>query len=150
MNVQDIAKVVHTINKAYCESLKDFSQVDWEKAPENIKQSAIDGVNFIISNPDVGPDASHSNWLKFKEADGWKYGPVKDMDKKEHPCFVPYDDLPQEQKSKDYLFKATVKSLLPFLAPEVPDSKQATGIVHSFGEDGKRYADLSNMTTKPL
>ena len=29
-----------------------------------------------------------------EEADGWKYGPVKDPEKKEHPCFVPYDDLP--------------------------------------------------------
>jgi hypothetical protein len=50
-----------------------------------------------------------------RNGDGWKYGPVKDPEKKEHPCFVPYDRLPTEQKAKDYIFGAVVKSLAPIL-----------------------------------
>jgi len=46
---------------------------------------------------------------------GWKYGAVKDADKKEHPCFVPYEELPKEQQAKDHLFKATVSALSPLL-----------------------------------
>jgi len=44
---------------------------------------------------------------------------VKDTEKKEHPCFVPYAQLPPEQKYKDTLYLATVRSMakalgLPF------------------------------------
>jgi hypothetical protein len=46
-----------------------------------------------------------------KEADGWKHGPVKDPEKKEHPCMVPYGQLPAEQRAKDYLFIAVVKAM---------------------------------------
>ena len=103
-----IAKKCHEINRAYCAALGDASQLPWEQAPEWQRQSAINGVQFHIEHPDAGPDASHNSWLEEKRRDGWKFGPVKDADKKEHPCFVPYDQLPSEQKAKDYLFKGVV------------------------------------------
>ena len=104
----DIAKKCHEINRAYCAALGDTSQLPWDQAPEWQRQSAINGVQFHIDHPDAGPDASHNSWLEEKRSAGWKFGPVKDADKKEHPCFVPYDQLPAEQKAKDYLFKQTV------------------------------------------
>lgn len=109
--VEHIARVSHEINRAYCAALGDTSQAAWEGAPDWQKASALAGVQFHIENPDAGPEASHVSWLKQKEADGWKYGPVKDADKKEHPCFMPYDGLPAEQRAKDYLFRAVVHSL---------------------------------------
>lgn len=115
MNRTDIAKVAHEINKSFCASIGDTSQPSWEDAPEWQKESAINGVNFHIDNPEASPSASHENWLKQKEEDGWKHGPVKNPETKEHPCFVPYDQLPVEQRSKDYLFKQVVHSLLPHL-----------------------------------
>ena len=39
-------------------------------------------------------------------------GPVKDPEKKEHPCFLPYDELPLSQRIKDYLFTAVVEAAL--------------------------------------
>lgn len=104
----DIAKKCHEINRAYCAALGDTSQLPWGQAPEWQRQSAINGVQFHIEHPDAGPDASHNSWLEEKRSAGWQFGPVKDADKKEHPCFVPYDQLPAEQKAKDYLFKQTV------------------------------------------
>ena len=68
----------------------------------------------MLDNPDAPPSASHESWLAVKEADGWKYGEVKDPENKEHPCFVPYEQLPEEQKAKDHLFKAVVEALKPF------------------------------------
>jgi hypothetical protein len=116
MNVESIAQVAHEINKAYCESIGDNSQLSWDDAPEWQKSSAINGVNFHLSNPDASPSASHDSWLKQKTDEGWKYGPVKDADKKEHPCFVPYDELPVSQRSKDFLFKQIVHSLMPHIS----------------------------------
>ncbi len=111
MSAGDIACVAHAINRAYCQSIGDDSQPEWENAPEWQKESAINGVKYHQENPDADPRGSHENWLKEKEADGWVYGEVKDPDKKEHPCCVPYDDLPTDQKAKDYLFRQVIHSL---------------------------------------
>ena len=107
----NIARVAHEVNRAYCESIGDHSQVPWPEAPEWQKKSAVDGVTFHIDNVDATPEMSHENWMRGKIVDGWKWGPVKDPEKREHPCFLPYDQLPQEQRSKDYLFRAVVHAL---------------------------------------
>lgn len=107
---EQVARICHEVNRTYCEALGDTSQVAWEDAPDWQKTSAINGVRFHIENPDAGPSASHENWYKEKEATGWVYGPVKDVEKKEHPCMVPYDQLPPEQRTKDALFIAVVRA----------------------------------------
>lgn len=114
MNVTQIAQVCHEANRAYCTTLGDFSQAPWYVAPEWQKKSAITGVEFHLKTLQSGaepqPSASHDSWLAEKRADGWKYGPVKNSETKEHPCFVPYDALPAEQKLKDFIFCAVVKT----------------------------------------
>lgn len=106
-----IARVAHEVNMAYCQSLGDYTQVPWEQAPEWQQKSAIVGVEFHLNNPNASPADSHESWLKEKEADGWKYGEVKDSEAKTHPCFRPYDELPQEQRSKDFLFRGIVHAI---------------------------------------
>jgi hypothetical protein len=69
------------------------------------------GVKLHLENPSATPENSHESWLAEKAAAGWKFGPKKDPEKKEHPCFRPYAELPADQKAKDYLFRAVVHSL---------------------------------------
>lgn len=111
MNVEQIAKVCHQANKALCESQGDMTQVDFEDAPCWQKQSIIKGVKFNQGNPDAPARSSHDSWLEVKEAEGWKYGPVKDAEKKEHPCFISYEFLSEHHQTKDHLFKAIVAIL---------------------------------------
>lgn len=106
---EQVAKVCHNVNKAYCESIGDTSQPSWEDAPQWQKDSAMNGVDFHMKN-NVTPEESHVNWWREKEDNGWKYGHIKDPEKKTHPCMVPYSQLPKEQRAKDYLFKAVVDS----------------------------------------
>lgn len=117
MNIEDVAEICHTANRGLCDTLGDFSQPNWSEAPGWQRDSAIAGVKYHLAQRvlPVRPEASHESWLAQKEADGWKYGPVKDADKKEHPCFVPYDQLPLMQQAKDHLFGAIVEALRPFL-----------------------------------
>jgi hypothetical protein len=110
-DVFKVAKTCHEANRAYCKALGDDSQPAWEDAPDWQKSSAIKGVKFIWENPDASPAASHESWLEEKRKDGWSYGPVKDPVAKTHPCFVPYDELPVEQRAKDYIFGAIVRAL---------------------------------------
>jgi hypothetical protein len=105
MKIEQIAELCHEVNRAYCRSIGDESQLPWSEAPEWQKCSAINGVKFHLEN-DTTPEDSHINWMNEKLADGWVYGEVKDPEKKTHPCIVPYHELPQEQRSKDYIFKA--------------------------------------------
>lgn len=109
--IEQIAKTCHQANKGICEAFGDFTQVNWEQAPSWQQESAITGVKFNIDNPDAPASASHDSWLAEKERTGWKLGPVKDPIRKEHPCFVPYEELPPEQKVKDHVFKAIVSVL---------------------------------------
>ena len=109
--IEQIAKVCHQVNRAYCLSLGDTSQPYWDDAPDWQKSSACNGVLFHILNPDAGPVIAHEAWLEEKTSTGWKYGPVKDAEKKEHPCFLPYYELPREQQTKDALFIAVVKAM---------------------------------------
>jgi len=112
MNIDQVAKICHEANRAYCATIGDNSQVSWDEAPDWQKISAKRGVEFHLATLNQGSEptvaASHESWLREKTADGWKYGPVKDAEKKEHPCFVPYNELPAEQRMKDYLFVAIV------------------------------------------
>ena len=108
--MDSIARVCHEVNRAYCEALGDMSQPKWEDAPEWQRVSARMGVDLHTMG-DFGPEASHISWAKQKLDDGWKYGPVKDSEKKEHPCLVAFADLPREQQAKDYIFRAVVHAL---------------------------------------
>ena len=118
MKTISIAMMCHAINAAYCQSMGDDSQPTWEDAPDWQRNSAIAGVEMHLANPDATPEQSHESWYKVKEAEGWKYGEVKDMEKKEHPCFLPYEELPDEQKAKDYLFRTTVHLVKHLPDPE--------------------------------
>jgi hypothetical protein len=112
MTVEKIARVAHEANRGYCIGLGDYSQERWENAPQWQKDSAIAGVEAIIANPALTPEQSHEGWLTQKKDDGWVYGTTKNPDKKTHPCVVPYDELPAEQRVKDALFGAVVRALL--------------------------------------
>lgn len=53
--------------------------------------------------------------MAHKLADGWKFGPVKDPIAKLHPCLVPFEDLPKEEQTKDFIFRAVVCALTRLL-----------------------------------
>lgn len=115
MNTRDIAKICHEANRAYCESLGDDSQPAWDEAPGWQIESAMNEVYAHLHNPDFTPENSHESWLAEKVAAGWVYGKVKDPEIKTHPCCMPYSELPTEQRAKDYLFSAVVRSLAHML-----------------------------------
>lgn len=115
MNVNDIAKICHEANRAYCESIGDNSQQPWESAQAWQAESAVKGVRFRLENPNAEDSAQHDSWRKDKAEDGWIFGPVKSPERKEHPCMVPFEQLPDSQKAKDVLFGAIVNALRPFL-----------------------------------
>ncbi|WP_203368656.1 RyR domain-containing protein [Cysteiniphilum marinum] len=106
-----IAKIAHEINKSYCEALGDTSQPTWEDAPQWQKDSVMNGVNFHLNNPNLTPEQNHKNWLDLKINDGWTYGKEKDVENKKHPCVLPYEELPKDQRLKNVIFRQVVVCL---------------------------------------
>lgn len=109
-----IARIAHETNRAYCQAIGDDTQAAWPDAPQWQRESAINGVQFHLKELRAGrlpsPEESHNGWLAQKRAEGWTYGPKKDPSLKQHPCFMPYDGLPLDQRLKDYLFGAVCRA----------------------------------------
>lgn len=43
----------------------------------------------------------HEVWAKSRMKEGWTYGEQRDDKKKQTPCLVPYNELPEEEKEYD-------------------------------------------------
>lgn len=43
----------------------------------------------------------HEVWASNRMKEGWRYGATRDDSKKQHPCLVPYDQLPESEKDYD-------------------------------------------------
>ena len=46
---------------------------------------------------------THEHWAKQRIADGWTLGAERNDSRKQHPCLVPYDQLPESEKQYDRL-----------------------------------------------
>jgi len=110
--IETIARVCHAANRILRAELGEDAGPEWGMAPVHTRDSVVNGVEYLRDHPHAGPNASHENWLSLKESLGWKWGPVKDDVKREHPCFMPYHDLPPEQRLKDAVFHGIVRAML--------------------------------------
>jgi hypothetical protein len=114
--VEACAMAAHEVNRVYCIFTGDRSQPRWEDAPDWQKESVRHGVEGALAGNT--PEQSHEGWLKEKAAAGWKWGSAKDPAAKEHPCMLPYAELPAAQQQKDHLFIATVRAVAKSLGRE--------------------------------
>lgn len=57
-------------------------------------------------NPAAVVDAiavnAHEVWAKQRMDAGWTYGEVRDNDAKKHPMLIPYSEVPEKEKEKEY------------------------------------------------
>lgn len=109
---EQIARVTHEANRAlqHVQGAPGIPVAPpWDDFPADQQAGVISGVRLARSGATARE--LHDNWCAEKLADGWVYGEEKNNDAKTHPCLVAYDELPIEQRAKDYMFMAIVDAL---------------------------------------
>ena len=69
--------------------------------PEPIDLSLVDLPESLIQLSERIAENVHEVWAKARIDEGWTYGEKRDDIHKKHPCLVPYDELPEEEKEYD-------------------------------------------------
>ncbi len=141
LTLEEIAKLCHEVNREFCRAIKDPIKPSWEDAPEDQRVSCLKGVEYHLDNENTSPADSHDKWLEHKRMAGWTYGETYNPVALRHPCMVPFDQLPDAQKAKDFIFRAIVKTIAG-MAPVVkvgldPNDALDRGRMHSLEADMK-------------
>ena len=69
--------------------------------PQPIDTKNIKLDDEILKLSELLAENTHAVWANTRIEQGWKYGPVRDDAKKEHPCLVEYDELSEDEKEFD-------------------------------------------------
>ena len=69
--------------------------------PEPMDLSSVDLPESLIQLSERIAENVHEVWAKARMDEGWIYGEKRDDIHKKHPCLVPYDELPEEEKEYD-------------------------------------------------
>lgn len=103
------ASLCHEVNRELQIAAGDDSvSPHWKDAPNWQKVSALEGIVNALNGQ--SPRELHESWMAHKIEDGWVYGETKNAVAKTHPCLVPYEELDEDQKLKDKVFSAIVKT----------------------------------------
>lgn len=113
--VETLARGAHRLLQEYKGACGEDAGPDWDEAPVDLKTLTRSGVRGVLRGDT--PIESHERWVAGKRAQGWVYGPVKDAERKTHPCLLPWQELPQGDKVKDVLFATLVCEMHAALRP---------------------------------
>lgn len=89
----------------------------WDDLPYDEKQHAISKANYFIQtagNPNGHEECAkmHDLMLEAMLRDGWRYGEAHSEEEKRDHRLLPYRALPPHERTKDFLFRSVVISLL--------------------------------------
>ena len=88
--MEDVRKILNTSNvnnKTYTPNPINTINVE-------LSEELLELVELLAEN-------THDNWAAGRIAEEWIYGPVRNDELKQHPCLVPYNELPDNEKEYD-------------------------------------------------
>jgi len=69
--------------------------------PQPLDTSHVELSTDLLELTELLAKNTHEVWAKQRLAEGWKYGATRNDERKEHPCLVAYEDLPESEKEYD-------------------------------------------------
>ena len=70
--------------------------------PKPADISEIELPQELLEYTDAISKNVHEVWSAGRMSEGWTYGPVRNDEKRETPCLVPYEELSDEEKAYDW------------------------------------------------
>lgn len=108
--ITSCARACHEVNNSFRVAMGQKARQLWTLLPQKEKDIVKEGVYKALSGST--PEQMHESWMISKLNAGWKYGPVLNDTTKEHPCLVPYSELPSYETAKDELFIRVVRAMV--------------------------------------
>jgi len=87
--------------------------------PHPVDTSHIELPPELLALTDTISKNVHEVWAAKRISEGWKYGAVRDDEKRETPRMVPYEELPDEEKAYDWSTAESTLKLLISLGFEI-------------------------------
>lgn len=69
--------------------------------PEPIDVSGVTLGEEILKLSEALAKNTHEVWSAGRIKDGWTYGEKRDDERKQTPCLIPYEELPESEKEYD-------------------------------------------------
>ena len=136
-NILDIAKSIHRFyneNRSKEDGEKELEYPEWDSLTQDLKYSNMDqamdiprklrAIGCHLERGEGGLDRftdeeiarlaviEHERWINEKVSNGWIYGKTKDVEHRISPYLVPWDDLPEDIRKRDY---ETAVNIIPIL-----------------------------------
>ena len=69
--------------------------------PQPIDTAAVQLPQAVEELTELLARNAHEVWAQSRLADGWRWGPERNDERKEHPCLISYEELPESEKDFD-------------------------------------------------
>lgn len=69
--------------------------------PQPVDISDVELDKSLMELVEVMAKNVHDVWAETRIMDGWSYGPTRNDERKEHPCLVAYEELPESEREYD-------------------------------------------------
>jgi hypothetical protein len=83
-------------------------------APETIDTSHVELPADLTDLIEQLARNNHDHWARKRLDEGWRYGPTRSDERKEHPDLVPYEELTEGEKEYDR--KTVIEALKAIVA----------------------------------
>ncbi len=70
--------------------------------PQPIDTSKIEVPKDLLELAETMARNVHENWALERINEGWRYGAERKDAQKLHPCLIPFNELPENEKKYDY------------------------------------------------
>lgn len=81
--------------------------------PRPIDTSGVSLPDPLVALLEALARNAHDVWAVQRFEEGWRYGVARDDERQLHPCLVPYEELPDEEKEYDRaMVRETIRSIL--------------------------------------
>jgi hypothetical protein len=89
----------------------------------------------LTENLELMAELEHNRWYAERKLNGWQYGETRNDNHKIHPCLVPYEQLPEQEKQKD---RENIQALQQFFSSKPKQS----------GEKVRKNINIAILATK--